>query len=140
MPVEKYSGKIVDAIGNIERFIGISFAIGGSLSALVKCPTSGDSTGLGAGLSATELAGSLIIGGILFYSGCGLLTRSQMSRRIQIGIALIIGTSASLSLFSEIPSEPVFEAISLSIAIAFLSVMFHPRVRHLFTSYQVGEK
>ncbi len=120
----------MDAIGNVERFIGVCFAIAGPLSALVKWPTSGDSTGLGAGLSAMGLAGSLIIGGMLFYAGRGLLNRSQMSRRIQIGLALIVAYSGSFSIFTY--GERFAGAVALCLAMAFVILMFLPSIRTQF--------
>jgi len=130
--------KIIDILGSTERVLGICFAVGGSLSALKAWPTSGDCTGVGAGLSIMGLMGSLLFGMLLFLSGRGLINRSQLARRVQISIAVLVAWSASFSLFT--PGDGLPEAIALSVGVAFVILMLLPSVSIQFAKSNPEEE
>lgn len=98
-------------------------------------PTSGDTTGVGTGLSVMGLVGSLLIGGGLYLAGRGLMNRSQVWRRFHIGFAFLILISSTVSLLDG--NERIFAAVSLCLALLFLSAMFLPSVRKQFTETSI---
>jgi len=130
--------KFIDILGNIERVLGICFAVCGSLAALKAWPTSGDCTGVGAALSITGLMGSLLFGMLLFISGRGLINRNQLARRLQISVAVLAVWSALFSMFT--PGDGLPEAIALSVGVAFVILMLLPSVRSQFAKSNPEEE
>lgn len=78
------------------------------------------------------------MGGMLFYAGRGLLNRSQMSRRIQIGLALVIAYSGSFSIFTY--GERFTGAVVLCLSMGFVILMFLPSIRTQFVDTRSEEK
>ena len=138
MQTKRHSELIVTIIGNIERVFGLCFAVVGPLSAIRAWPASGDSTGVGAGLSAMGLIGSLIIGGTLHLAGRGLIRRSQLSRRLQIGVAIVVVISSTASLLDGV--ESIFAALAFFLAVCFIIVMLLPSIRKQFADGYGGKE